>query len=261
MPVETLTKFKRIGDLQPTDFNVVEIPKLDMVPSGGNPAVDDLVERAQGVERITNLRIKAFVVSLLQEIKGMMEDVSHSEKESAKPFEMILDRLKAASKPLRDNLEKEDARLRKILVDYATVEWKESERIAAENKAKEAALEQQMAAIDTREAAAVGDAEATAEINLERVLLARQATAPKEELPEKTAGVSTGMVWRYAFIGENFEEKDASLRKAYLARPELFDVTPRNREINAEMKEHGDKLVIAGMKFYQEVGIRIRNKK
>lgn len=220
------------------------------------------LEQSRAISEVKNDLEAQLASETLRDLKSLINSCESARTEVKAPVLDLGKRIDAAAKEYSQDLQSELSRVSRLVSGYQAEKHRaaeearrkqqeelariERERLEAEEKARREA-EAAIAVAASPKAVAAAEVAAESAI-IEATFRAEEklaAVVPVEQ-PQKLEGVSVRKVWL-------FEVND--IRSLYAARPDLVELSPKNRDIKAAL-EAGAKL--PGIKAWQENSARIR---
>ncbi len=217
-----------------------------------------LFESATAIERVAGQKSQDAAALMIQKINTFIDQVDEVRVTAKQPFFDAGKKIDAHAKAMVLGLAEEVKRLRKCIGDYQLqlhLEQQKKEREAAEaqrkieveqarlKKVEDEALKK---AIDTGSRAAIDEAQLAglqqAQLNQQ---MERTIIVPEQV---KSQGLSAKPVWKARVIDKV---------KLYNARPDLVELVPKEKDLNALAKSSEGQNPPDGIEFYQDVNVRI----
>ena len=218
-------------------------PTAVLLQAGWLAQRNELVERAQAVERVAGESSQRAAADLLNEVQGALSQLESARKAIKDPFLQLGKRIDAAAKEGAAPLEQSKASLKRMIEAFqaevlrkqqeeqrrleAELSRQREERQAAEREAARLELERQMALRAGDEAAAQAAreaAEAERARMLESDLKAMEAVTAPLAMAPKAENIAVRQYWKVTVVDAH---------KLYAVFPELVELSPRQRELQS----------------------------
>ena len=238
-----------------------------MLPALKNPAAialdaksiqerNDLVLRCQAIERVAGESSQQHAAALLVEVHRWTKAVEEDRKFLTRPLDQLKKTAIGLASTFLSPLEAEYTRLDRLICGFQTEQRALADAARKKQEAELAALRQQRAEAEAALNTATNEKQVAAaqEQIMKTDLKAAEAISVPVVTPPKADGIKVAVKWKVTV------EEAAKL---YAARPDLVNLVPKLREINAEVSKLAEANpevapVLPGCKIEKEVNVSPR---
>lgn len=249
----------QMGDLviATQEIGIINVPN-QLTPDAMQLAVrQTLLSEAAAIERVSGQKSQDMAVLVIRRIKAFATKVETARKAAKGPYLKAGEAIDALAKKLMEGLADEESRLTKDIKAYQLKVQKEEERRQAEAAAAARRLEQEQRRLEAEQQAAVQMALDTGkQTDLDKAQeLGLQAAQVGSKIAEqtivRTEAKSEGMTAK-----KTWKAVVKDVKALYAARPDLVELTPKNRDLQALARSSDGTLVIPGVEFIEDIGTR-----